>query len=36
MRGWQSLPFDELQRSVREIVDRIDVDGAEMQLYLRT
>ena len=36
VRDWQSLPFDELQRSVREIVDRIDVDGAEMQLYLRT
>ena len=34
-REWDSLGFDELQSALREIVDRIEVDGAEAKLFMR-
>jgi hypothetical protein len=32
---WESMGFDDLQSAVREVVDRIEVDGAEMRLFTR-
>lgn len=32
---WDSLGFDELQAGLREIVDRLEVDGEESRLFLR-
>lgn len=33
--GWDGLAFEECQELLREVVDRIDVDGEEVRLYLR-
>lgn len=32
---WEGLPFPELQGGLREVVDRIEIDGPECRLYLR-
>jgi hypothetical protein len=32
---WDELSFDDLRDRLREVVDRIEVDGEEMRLYLR-
>jgi hypothetical protein len=32
---WDSLAFDELRQRLREVVDRVEVDGQEMRLFLR-
>jgi len=33
--AWDTLAFEELRERLREVVDRIEVDGAEMRLFLR-
>ena len=33
---WDDLGFEELQRTIREVVDRVDVDGPAMQLFMRS
>jgi len=33
---WNEMGFEELQRVIREVVDRVEVDGASMQLYMRS
>ncbi|MEO6398420.1 MAG: recombinase family protein [Tepidiformaceae bacterium] len=35
VREWEGLEFDALQRNLRELVDRLEVDGDEVKLYLR-
>ncbi|MEX0781497.1 MAG: recombinase family protein [Dehalococcoidia bacterium] len=35
VKDWDSLSFDELQSSLRQVVDRLEVDGPEARLYLR-
>ncbi|OAI44491.1 hypothetical protein AYO38_02195 [bacterium SCGC AG-212-C10] len=35
LANWDTLEFDALQLALREVIDRIDVDGSEMRLYLR-
>lgn len=35
LEQWDHLPFDQLQETLREIVDRIDVDGEDLRLSLR-
>ncbi|WP_322797413.1 recombinase family protein [Tepidiforma sp.] len=35
LREWDALPFDELQTAVREVIDRIEVDGEEIRVYRR-
>ncbi len=35
VREWESLAFAELQSALREVVDRIEVDGPESKLFLR-
>lgn len=35
VREWEGLEFDALQRSLRELVDRLEVDGDELKLFLR-
>lgn len=35
LREWEALPFDELQRLLREVIDRIEVDGPELKVFLR-
>lgn len=32
---WDDLPFDELQAGLREVIDRIDVDGPNVRITLR-
>jgi hypothetical protein len=34
-REWESLPFDALQSSLRDVVDRVEVDGDDTRVYLR-
>jgi hypothetical protein len=34
-RDWDSLEFSDLQLGLRELVDRIEVDGGDLKLYLR-
>ncbi len=34
-RDWESLTFDQLQSALREVVDRIEVDGPEAKLFMR-
>jgi DNA invertase Pin-like site-specific DNA recombinase len=34
-RDWESLDFPQLQAALREVVDRIEVDGHDFRLYLR-
>ncbi len=33
---WDEMGFEELQRTIREVVDRLDVDGTAMQLFMRS
>ncbi|HMO54819.1 MAG TPA: recombinase family protein [Tepidiformaceae bacterium] len=35
IREWEGLPFDRLQSTLREVVDRIEVDGEELRVFLR-
>jgi DNA invertase Pin-like site-specific DNA recombinase len=35
LREWESLPFDELQLALRDVVDRIEVDGDDLRVYRR-
>ncbi len=35
VRDWETLEFDALQPALREVVDRIEVDGEEAALFLR-
>ena len=35
VREWEGLEFDALQRSLRELVDRLEVDADECKLFLR-
>jgi site-specific DNA recombinase len=35
VREWESLEFGERQSALREIVDRLEVDGADHRLFLR-
>lgn len=35
IREWADLPFDGLQQMLREVVDRVEVDGPELRLFLR-
>jgi site-specific DNA recombinase len=32
---WESIPFGELQTALRELIDRVEVDGPECRLFLR-
>ncbi|GBD23229.1 Chromosome partition protein Smc [bacterium HR29] len=32
---WDQLPFEELQAALREVVDRVEVDGAQVRVFLR-
>lgn len=32
---WESLKFDELQAALRTVIDRIEVDGEDVRLFLR-
>jgi hypothetical protein len=34
-REWDSLPFESLQASLRDVVDRVEVDGEDVRVYLR-
>lgn len=33
---WEEMSFEELQRVIREVVDRVEVDGPAMLLYMRS
>jgi site-specific DNA recombinase len=33
-RDWDAMTFDELQRALRDTVDRVEVDGTEVRLFL--
>lgn len=35
VRDWEAIPFEELQSGLREVVDRIEVDGTDLKLFLR-
>ncbi|MES4792936.1 MAG: hypothetical protein C4321_08060, partial [Chloroflexota bacterium] len=35
LQHWESLPFDDLQTALRDVVDRIDVDGNDVRVYRR-
>lgn len=35
VREWEGMEFDELQSSLRELVDRAEVDGTDLKLFLR-
>jgi predicted nucleic acid-binding Zn-ribbon protein len=35
VREWDSLPFETLQASLRDVVDRVEVDGEDVRVYLR-
>jgi site-specific DNA recombinase len=35
LRDWEGLGFEELQTAIREVVDRVEVDGPECRLYVR-
>ena len=32
---WDAFPFAELQSAIREIIDRVEVDGTECRVFLR-
>ncbi|KAA0230228.1 hypothetical protein EDM76_11545 [bacterium] len=34
-REWETLEFDALQPALREVIDRIEVDGEDLALFLR-
>ena len=35
VKDWEGLPFADLQAALRQVVDRLEVDGPEARLYLR-
>ncbi len=35
LREWEQLAFEDLQAALREVVDRIEVDGEELRVFLR-
>ena len=35
LREWDALPFDDLQAALRDVVDRIEVDGDDVRVYRR-
>jgi hypothetical protein len=35
VKDWESLSFEDLQSALRQVVDRLEVDGREARLYLR-
>ena len=35
VRDWETLPFETLQTSLRDIVDRMEVDDDDLRVYLR-
>ncbi len=35
VRDWAELPFESLQSALRDIVDRIEVDGEDVRVFLR-
>lgn len=35
IREWESLPLEELQAALRDIIDRIEVDGDDVRVYRR-
>ena len=35
LRDWTGLPFDALQSALRDIIDRIEVDGEDVRVFLR-
>lgn len=35
VKDWEALSFADLQSAIRQVVDRIEVDGAECRLYVR-
>jgi site-specific DNA recombinase len=35
LREWDALPFDDLQAALRDVVDRIEVDGDDLRVYRR-
>jgi hypothetical protein len=35
LTAWESLQFEELQAALREVVDRVEVDGPQCRLFLR-
>jgi DNA invertase Pin-like site-specific DNA recombinase len=35
VKDWESLSFEDLQSALRQVVDRLEVDGPEARLYLR-
>jgi multidrug resistance efflux pump len=34
-REWEALAFVDLQSGLREVIDRVEVDGEELKLFLR-
>ncbi|MBK7328502.1 MAG: hypothetical protein IPI85_05210 [Dehalococcoidia bacterium] len=34
-REWDALPFETLQAALRDVIDRIEVDGDDLRVYLR-
>ncbi len=34
-REWEQLPFESLQSALRDIIDRIEVDGEDLRVFLR-
>lgn len=36
VREWEDLPFEGLQAILREVVDRVEVDGADLRVFLRS
>ena len=35
LREWEQLPFEQLEGTLREVVDRIEVDSEELRVFLR-
>lgn len=35
VRDWDTLPFEALQAALRDIVDRVEVDGEDVRVFLR-
>jgi DNA invertase Pin-like site-specific DNA recombinase len=35
LREWEQLPFETLQASLRDVIDRVEIDGEGLRLFLR-
>ncbi|HEY5476066.1 MAG TPA: hypothetical protein VIK11_05040, partial [Tepidiformaceae bacterium] len=35
VREWESVTFEVLQATIREVVDRVEVDGTDCRVFLR-